>query len=206
MVLNYRSFFTTAWVRCQKGTFYDQLNSGARALDLRVTLDDEGALRFKHGEFIISEVTFDAAISDVLTFHKKQPTEVIMLIPSHIYEEGVTELIESSFSSNGIPIVDCDDLNGATVASIISTAGSTLFALFGDECADANYNEKDLVYCRDETEWEDTGDDASAPYDACTKKNWNGPPFTTLFEYTYERAKRWGEWLGGDERGARGGP
>jgi len=54
MVWKYRSFFSTAWFRCQKGSFYEQLDNGARALYLRVTLDEEGSLRFKHGDYIIS--------------------------------------------------------------------------------------------------------------------------------------------------------
>ena len=186
-ITSYTSFFTNAWLKCQKGSFYDQLHFGARALDLRITLDDNSELRFKHGDYTVTEVTFDSAINDALEWHALNPDEIVMLIPSHL-DEDVAELVAQSLYALNIPVVECDSLRGVSVSSAISTAGSTLFAFFGDDCTDSNYNSNDLVYCRDET---DIGDDDTGyftPYQSCTKKEWTQPPFTSLFDYTLENA------------------
>lgn len=69
------------WVACQHKPFYDQLNHGARALDLRLTYDHEGdglaKYRIQHNGFLSSR-TFGHLLADVERFLTENPDEFIV--------------------------------------------------------------------------------------------------------------------------------
>ncbi|CAI8905470.1 phospholipase [Pseudomonas serboccidentalis] len=70
------------WVACQHTSFYDQLNNGARALDIRLVFNSKGEglgkLQIQHNGFLSSR-TLGNLVTDVERFLKDNPDEFIVL-------------------------------------------------------------------------------------------------------------------------------
>lgn len=66
------------WIVCQNNSFYEQLNNGARALDLRIMQYDNGNFVFHHGGIRSSE-TLRGLLKAVNAFLADNPGEFIVL-------------------------------------------------------------------------------------------------------------------------------
>jgi hypothetical protein len=60
------------------GTFYEQLDNGARALDIRPLLLNNGTIVFQHGVIRIDQVDIYAAMSHVIQWCGDHPNELVM--------------------------------------------------------------------------------------------------------------------------------
>ncbi len=70
------------WVACQHKSFHQQLNNGARALDIRLVLTNKGdgidKLRIQHNGFLSSRTLGDL-VTDINRFLSENPDEFIVL-------------------------------------------------------------------------------------------------------------------------------
>jgi 1-phosphatidylinositol phosphodiesterase len=70
------------WLACQDVSFYSQLNRGARALDLRLTVDNKATglakFRFHHNGYLSSR-TFEELVRDLKGFYERNTNEFIIL-------------------------------------------------------------------------------------------------------------------------------
>ena len=73
---------TWSYSKTQVGSLYQQLQDGARALDLRPKLWRNGTVVFHHGAITVP-VHFETALADVLQWCRENPTEVVLLLTSH---------------------------------------------------------------------------------------------------------------------------
>jgi hypothetical protein len=73
---------TWSYTQTQVGSLYQQLDDGARALDLRPKLWRNGTVVFHHGAITVP-VNFRAALEDVVRWCAAHPTEIVLLVTSH---------------------------------------------------------------------------------------------------------------------------
>ena len=73
---------TWSYTQTQTGDLYQQLQDGARALDLRPKLWQNGTVVFHHG-IITVPVSFEMALQDVIRWCNENPTEIVLLLTSH---------------------------------------------------------------------------------------------------------------------------
>lgn len=73
---------TWSYTKTQVGSFYQQLQDGARALDLRPKLWRNGTIVFHHGAITVP-VNFESALGEVLRWCQENPTEIVLLLTSH---------------------------------------------------------------------------------------------------------------------------
>ena len=86
------------WVITQKGNFTDQLNCGARALDIRPKFDTKlSQLYFNHGPIEI-KTPFMIAINDVIEWHAEHKETIILYI-SHCDGNGCIDETIKQLSS-----------------------------------------------------------------------------------------------------------
>lgn len=149
----------------QVGTAYDQLNNGARALDLRPKYLNNGTVIFHHGMVNIP-VTLEQLVSDVVRWCGENDDELVLLLASELgYESSEDEYsddnpaitaIASVYSALGVSYVHCNDLYGLTVEETMEIAalssGGYLLALDGQDryasfCGKSNWVESQLVTC-----------------------------------------------------------
>jgi hypothetical protein len=91
-------------------SFYDQLDDGARALDIRPLLLQNGTIVFQHGIIRIDNVDIYAAMQHVLQWCHDNPRELVLLLPSHFaYESASTVSFSSRTSGGGSSTVEDDD-------------------------------------------------------------------------------------------------
>ena len=147
--------------KTQVGSLYDQLNNGARALDLRPFLLTNGTVIFHHGAIHIP-VTFRDAVEDIVRWAADNPTELVLLLTSHFdYENSnqydddpyaMTSALESIYGQYGIPYRECGDIYEWTIGDAKYEASQTdaskgyVLAVdghdyYGSSCAKENYLE-----------------------------------------------------------------
>jgi hypothetical protein len=92
-------------------TFYDQLDDGARALDIRPLLLQNGTIAFQHGIIRIDNVDIYTAMEHVLQWCHDNPQELVLLLPSHFAYESASTVSFSSrtTTSGGSSTVEDDD-------------------------------------------------------------------------------------------------
>jgi hypothetical protein len=81
---------TWSYTKTQKGGFYQQLQDGARALDLRPKLLYNGTVVFHHGKITIHTISFEDALVEVIQWCQENPTEIVLLLTSH-YSFGTAQ-------------------------------------------------------------------------------------------------------------------
>jgi hypothetical protein len=89
--------------KTQVGTAYQQLNDGARALDLRPKLYTNGTVGFHHGSLIdvpLTSLTLGRLLQDVKQWCYDNPTELVLLFHSELVHEsgidGLSSLVKYS--------------------------------------------------------------------------------------------------------------
>lgn len=87
------------WLACQDVPFFSQLNRGARALDVRLTVDDNATglakFRFHHGGYLSSR-TLEDLVRDLKGFYERNRDEFIIL-DFHELGSGKTSFDHSEF-------------------------------------------------------------------------------------------------------------
>lgn len=160
------------YAKNQVGTAYDQLQNGARALDLRLKLLLNGTIVLHHGEVQLP-VSYATLLQDALKWCQENPSELVLLIPSHFSYEtsrnasndssstSMSDALNNLYQTLGIPYVHCSEVYGLTVGETqalaqLADSGGLLLALdgqdyYGTPCAKQNYVEELLVTCWDNT-------------------------------------------------------
>lgn len=77
-----------------------QLDCGARAIDLRPTLQPEGVLKMHH-DFLVPDALLSSAVSDVLQWAAKHEDELVLLYVSHCDHDDVEGLPGGSHRQSG---------------------------------------------------------------------------------------------------------
>jgi len=85
----------------QIGTVYDQLQDGARALDVRPFLYRNGTVVMQHGAIRIP-VTLELLLADAIRWCHENPDELVILLPSHFaYEDSSSTYRFRKSNNNG---------------------------------------------------------------------------------------------------------
>jgi len=149
----------------QVGGVYQQLNDGARALDLRPKMLTNGTVIFHHGAINIP-VTFEQVIEEAVRWCADHPDELVLLLPAHFGYETSTDddnsnmdivsAMSTIYQKLGVGYYHCSDVYGLTVGEAMQLAalptGGYLLALDGQDyygtfCGKANYIEGEIVTC-----------------------------------------------------------
>ena len=89
--------------KTQVGTAYEQLNNGARALDLRPKLYNNNSIGFHHGDMIdVPLITIDLSefISEVKSWCSDNPGELVLIFHSELVHELGNEYLSSVIEFN----------------------------------------------------------------------------------------------------------
>jgi hypothetical protein len=93
--------------KTQVGSAYQQLNDGARALDIRPKIYTNGTVGFHHGSLIdipLTSLTLGRLLQDVKRWCYDNPTELVLLFHSELVHEsgidGLSSLVEYSANIN----------------------------------------------------------------------------------------------------------
>ena len=153
----------------QVGTAYDQLNGGARALDLRPKLLANGTVIFHHGDINIP-VSFEQLVSDAVKWCSDNDDELVLLLSTNFaYQSSndddnndddngyaLVSAMSSVYKKLGVPYYHCSAVYGLTVAETMELAalpsGGYLLALdgqdkYGSFCGKSNWVESQVVTC-----------------------------------------------------------
>jgi hypothetical protein len=176
------------YAKNQIGTVYDQLNDGARALDVRPKLLHNGTVVLQHGAITIP-VSLERLVMDALKWCTENPDELVLIFHSNMaYEfsnvtndggESALTALSQVYETLGVPYVECGDVYGLTVEETMELAvlpnnGGYLLALdrhdfYSSFCGKMNWVKDQLVTCYP---------NGTLP---CTNKN--SPVFDELREY-----------------------
>ena len=77
--------------KTQVGTVYEQLNDGARALDLRPKIFNNGTVGFHHGSLIdipLTSVTLSSLLAHAKQWCNDNPTELVLIFHSELVHEA----------------------------------------------------------------------------------------------------------------------
>lgn len=112
------------WVACQNNSFLDQLNNGARALDLRILQLSRGSYLFQHNK-VASLRTLTALINAVKSFLNNNPDEFIVLdfremrsVTSDLDKEEFVRIMTAELGERMIPTWN----NHLTIAQLKSAS------------------------------------------------------------------------------------
>jgi hypothetical protein len=153
------------YAKNQIGTAYQQLNDGARALDLRPKLLQNGTVVLQHGVVTIP-ITLKVLVSDAIRWCNENQDELVLLFHSNLKYEfdnvtndgGATAVaaLSAVYKNLGVAYVECDDINGITVQEAMEMAvlpgGGYLLALdrhdfYASFCGKTNWVSNQLVTC-----------------------------------------------------------
>ncbi len=121
------------------GTFSDQLNCGARALDLELFYDGD-TVGFAHGPVRIQEINFQDGLDNILSWSKKNPDELVLLMMdcpagTELCSSRVTDILKDK---NITFISNCTLVDTMTVQEALAQ-GPVLAVT--DQCLIQNYDE-----------------------------------------------------------------
>ena len=148
----------------QVGSVYQQLNDGARALDLRPKYVNQTTVVFSHGSITI-QIALEQLLQDAIQWCRDNPSELVLLLPSHFdcannnERYGLVTAMSSIYQQYGITYLSCSDVYGWTVGDLMTVAqlpnsDGYLVALDGQDgstsCVWENYVENELVTCYDQ--------------------------------------------------------
>lgn len=173
--------------KTQVGTVYEQLNDGARSLDLRPKIYTNGTVGFHHGSLIdipLTSITLGGLLKDAKQWCNDNPTELVIIFHSElVHEAGYNGL-----SSQVYLEVDVDD-DGYYVANDDGGGGGgnnddalndDVYAGYDDLYDDANVDDANNNAADDENANDEYADDANA---AAADDDDDG---AQVQQYTYE--------------------
>lgn len=135
-----RDFVVADWTRTQNGTIVQQLDCGARALDYRPYLSEDGNLYGHHGPIVIRKL-FKETLREIKLWTKENPTELVIISLSHCvnarfnnnyYADDCFEKMMAILKDSNIPTISdgqCDQLNSLTMEKALAT--SNILAVIG---------------------------------------------------------------------------
>lgn len=135
-----RDYIVARWTRTQQGSIIDQLNCGARSLDYRPYLSEDGVLRAHHGPIVVQK-PMEASLREIEAWTKLHPNELIIIQVSHCVEERIhnnyyaascKDAVLSLLAELHVPVItdsDCSPLNTMTMESALEKGN--LLAVFG---------------------------------------------------------------------------
>jgi hypothetical protein len=154
----------STYAKNQVGSAYDQLNFGARALDLRPKLLGNGTITFQHGSVHIP-VTLEALVADAVRWCNENDDELVLLLPSNLEYENSTSndggeayvaAASAVYEQLGVTYLSCEDVYGLTIAEVMElsqlASGGYLLALDGQDwsgsfCGKGNWVGRRIVTC-----------------------------------------------------------
>lgn len=157
----------TLYAKNQVGDAYQQLDDGARALDLRPMLLANGTMIYHHGGVNIP-VSMERLTDDVVRWCADNPSELVLLLHSELgYEDASTvydgngdllaiAAMQNVYDKASVPYVECGDVDGLTVGDVMEMAalpnGGYALALDGHDqyasfCGKSNWIESQIVTC-----------------------------------------------------------
>lgn len=155
----YLNGITTSYAKNQQGNIYEQLNDGARAIDARPKLLQNGSLIFHHGIIDIQK-NYQDALLEAIQWCKHNPQEIVLWLTSHYaYESQATasdmmQALNDVHDALGVTYVSCDDTYQWTIQNVMEnavlTTGGYLLAIYsqdGANCVKDNWVESKLVTC-----------------------------------------------------------
>jgi hypothetical protein len=153
------------YAKNQIGTVYDQLNDGARALDLRPKLLNNGTIIMQHG-FVNIPVTLEQLVNDTIRWCNENADELVLLFHNNIaYEfsnvtndggQAAVAAFSEVYGKLGVTYVECSEVYGLTVQETMELSqlpsGGYLLALdrhdfYGSMCGKMNWISDQLVTC-----------------------------------------------------------
>ncbi|CAB9522541.1 1-phosphatidylinositol phosphodiesterase [Seminavis robusta] len=173
------SGLTWRYSKNQVGTVYQQLEDGARALDLRPKLLANGTVIFQHGSINIP-VLFQSLVADAVQWCGDNPDELVLILSSDfayqtssLYDDDddfyadeqddtprIVTAMSKIYDTLGVTYLHCNEVYGLTIAEIMELTqllnGGYLLALdgqdyYGTPCAKPNWVESQLVGCYSQT-------------------------------------------------------
>jgi hypothetical protein len=146
-----RDKIVARWTRTQNGTIPQQLECGARALDYRPFLSDDGELYAHHGPIVIYK-SMRETLQEIQEWGRKNPSELILMSLSHC----VTQRFENAYYAdecreaavallnelNIYTITDCAAFASMTYADALSHG--TILAEF--ECSYGFWDPSNTCY------------------------------------------------------------
>ena len=142
------------YAKNQVGSAYRQLQDGARALDVRPKLLNNGTIVLQHGAVTIQTSLADY-LRDVTKWCQENSDELVLLLPANpIYSDvdNYLDTLSAVYSTLGINAVSCTDVEGWTIADAMAASalpnGGYLLA-FADTyfCGKSNWIESKAVTC-----------------------------------------------------------
>lgn len=134
------------------GTFADQLNCGARGLNVRPQVH-EGRLIMHHG-FVGVDVLLSDALDDVVAWANANPSELVILGISQCDGADCDVDSDAVMTSKGFHIYDdCSsalstlNVTDARLAGELSGGGSVIVFKDAEGCIEQNYDEGNLARC-----------------------------------------------------------
>lgn len=104
--------------KTQVGTVYDQLNDGARALDLRPKIYNNGTIGFHHGSLIdvpLNSITLGGLLDDAKQWANDNPKELVLIFHSELVHEagynGLSSQVYIEADDDYMQTDDTDDNN-----------------------------------------------------------------------------------------------
>jgi hypothetical protein len=150
--------------KTQVGTAYEQLQSGARALDVRPKLLSNGTVILQHG-IVDIHVTLETLASDAVRWCNENDDELVLLLTNNLQYETAyddddgyraTSAMKSVYDKLGVAYYTCDAVYGLTVGDVMEmgtlSGGGYMIALdrqdyYGSFCGKMNWVESQLVTC-----------------------------------------------------------
>jgi hypothetical protein len=141
--INPKSSFHWLYSKNQIGTAYDQLQSGARALDVRPKLLKNGTLVLQHG-LVELHTPLATLVKDALQWCDDNPDELVLLLTNDLqyasandddtyyyfssngtnddssdYSNSAVKALSALYQSLGVPYHACEDVSGLTVGEVM---------------------------------------------------------------------------------------
>ena len=188
---------TNLYAKNQIGSVYQQLQDGARALDIRPKLLQNGTLILHHGSININ-VKFEAMVEDAKRWCAENPDELVLIDHGNFNYENATATggpsadvavgaLSDIYNKLSVTYVECSAFYGLSVgetmelASLATGGGGYLLAMdhhdtYTSSCAKGNWVPDQIVTCYSTT------NNNTLP---CTQGT-NSPLLQDLKNYVYD--------------------
>mmetsp|Transcript_22248 Transcript_22248/g.33631 ORF Transcript_22248/g.33631 Transcript_22248/m.33631 type:complete len:448 (+) Transcript_22248:3-1346(+) len=158
--------------KTQEGTAYQQLQDGARALDIRPKLLTTGEVVLQHGYVTLRNLQLETLVKDAIAWCNDNPDELVLLLTNDFQREeynsndddaaddyfylSATDAMSSVYKPLGVPYYPCETFYGLSVGDVMNLAaldgGGYLIALdrqddYASFCAKSNWIPSELVTC-----------------------------------------------------------
>lgn len=147
---------SSSYSKTQVGSIYQQLQHGARALDLRPLLLNNGTVVFQHDAIRIA-VSLTQVVREIITWCSENPDEIVLGLPNHYLavddDMDVYTAVTSVLDDSGIPYLTCEQVYGWTIGEFqnsiaLETGGyfGVILSESGRSCAKENWDASITCY------------------------------------------------------------